>query len=1093
MTASITVQAAATPTNTATNTATPTPSGSLVINEVDYDQPSTDTAEFIELKNVSGATINLATVTVELINGAGCCTPYATFNLPNVNLAPGAYYVVCANSSITPNCDLDVTPDTNLIQNGAPDAIGLRIGGTLVDAVSYEGDTGAPYTEGSGAGLSDDGLVSGSGISRIPDGADTNMNNVDLSPRCITPGAANTTDTCGAFSPTASPSPTFTLTASPTPTSTLTPTSTPTSTVTPTSTPTATPMPFSGIYNVGAGQQFTSLTMPGGIFEALDYAGTLSGDVTINITSDLMGENGEIALNELSGGFNILIKPSGGARTITGSSAVGIIRLNAADRVTIDGSTTGGSVSGVVGGDPSLRQLTIQNNDASTASGVIILDAGSNGAQNNTLKNLNIRGSSPDQTGYLISIAGATGGSHGTDNSFDTIENCSLRSAIIGIWLSGFGATGNTSNTITENDLTGTGSERIRRAAISIGSQFQPVVSLNSIGGIDDSTTGEDALGIGIGVLGFGAGSSGVLNVSNGEIYRNRINGVRHTNQQSAGGIVLLCSGCEVYNNMVSGVVSNASLSRIVTGIYAASSSEAQINYNSVSMTGDRGAGASQGGSFALAMGNGLNMLVYSNILYTTQTASSDPTAHSYAIGTQVGGFPSSIQYDYNDYWSTGANDGGFRLGSLGSGGGIDYPDLASWQTATSRDTNSIEADPLFISPVNDPHIQYASPARNMAGGTFHADDIDGDVRPQETALEIGADEVFGPTPTSTGTPTGTATNTPTPGGATPSISGVITYGNAIGNPPPPRLVRNVTVQSTAGSPAVGPVITGTPGAYTLTGFGATSYTIKPSKPGGANTAITSADAARTAQGVAGSVPFVSQNQRFAADTSGNGGPNPVTSNDAALIARFAAGLTGFGRTGTWFFFVTGAPSPMPTAPATYNDSRSYASVTTALTGQDYVAILVGEVTGNYNPANNARPAIGPESITSVELPQVAVNAGKEIVIPVRVQGAVDKIITSYEFDLRYDPSVIQPWSDPVDIAKTASRGLSFAVNAHEPGLLRVVMYGAYPIDRDGVLMNLRFTAVGKPGSISPLTFEQIMFNEGDPAVTVSDGRIELF
>src|ERR1043166_4252279 len=254
-----------------------------------------------------------------------------------------------------------------------------------------------------------------------------------------------------------------------------------------------------------------------------------------------------------------------------------------------------------------------------------------------------------------------------------------------------------------------------------------------------------------------------------------------------------------------------------------------------------------------------------------------------------------------------------------------------------------------------------------MAGGTFHADDIDGDVRPQETALEIGAEEGFGPTPPSTGTPTGTATNTPTPGGATPSISGVITYGNAIGNPPPPRLVRNVTVQSTAGSPAVGPVITGTPGAYTLTGFGATSYTIKPSKPGGANTAITSADAARTAQGVAGSVPFVSQNQRFAADTSGNGGPNPVSSQDAAFIARFAAGLTGFGRTGTWFFFVTGAPSPMPTAPATYNVSRSYTGPIGTLTGQDYVAVLVGEVSGNYNPALNARPA-APTTTPSVAL-----------------------------------------------------------------------------------------------------------------------------
>jgi hypothetical protein len=347
-------------------------------------------------------------------------------------------------------------------------------------------------------------------------------------------------------------------------------------------------------------------------------------------------------------------------------------------------------------------------------------------------------------------------------------------------------------------------------------------------------------------------------------------------------------------------------------------------------------------------------------------------------------------------------------------------------------------------------------------------------------------------TSTPTNTPTSTPTDTPTPSN-TPSISGVITYGNAINNPPPPRFIRNVTVQSTAGSPAVGPVITGTPGAYTLTGFGATSYTIKPTKPGGANTAITSADAARVAQGVAGSVPFVSQNQRFAADTTGNGGPNPVSSQDAAFIARFAAGLTGFGRTGTWFFFVTGAPSPMPTAPQTYEDSRTYASVTGNLTGQDYVAILVGEVSGNYNPANNARPASGPEKSVSVELPKLAKSRAKELTVPVIVRGIADKDVFSYEFDLRYDPNVIQPLADPVDVARTASRGLSVVANSNEPGLLRVVLYGAFPIDRNGVLLNLRFVAVGMSGSVSPLSFERIMFNEGEPQAVTSDGLVKLF
>ena len=43
----------------------------LVINEIDYDQPSTDTAEFIEIRNNDTAAANLLGWTLELVNGSG--------------------------------------------------------------------------------------------------------------------------------------------------------------------------------------------------------------------------------------------------------------------------------------------------------------------------------------------------------------------------------------------------------------------------------------------------------------------------------------------------------------------------------------------------------------------------------------------------------------------------------------------------------------------------------------------------------------------------------------------------------------------------------------------------------------------------------------------------------------------------------------------------------------------------------------------------------------------------------------------------------------------------------------------------------------
>ena len=167
----------------------------LVINEIDYDQPGSDAAEFVELKNAGAVPVDLGDYSLEFVNGSGGgATIYNSILLPATTLSPGEYFVVCANALTTANCNLDASPDTNFIQNGAPDAVALLLGTTIVDTVSYEGDTAAPYTEGSGTSLVDDSSVPFLGISRFPDGTDTDVNNVDLSPRCITPGDANVAD-----------------------------------------------------------------------------------------------------------------------------------------------------------------------------------------------------------------------------------------------------------------------------------------------------------------------------------------------------------------------------------------------------------------------------------------------------------------------------------------------------------------------------------------------------------------------------------------------------------------------------------------------------------------------------------------------------------------------------------------------------------------------------------------------------------------------------------------------------------------------------------------------------------------------------------
>ena len=118
-------------------------------------------------------------------------------------------------------------------------------------------------------------------------------------------------------------------------------------------------------------------------------------------------------------------------------------------------------------------------------------------------------------------------------------------------------------------------------------------------------------------------------------------------------------------------------------------------------------------------------------------------------------------------------------------------------------------------------------------------------------------------------------------------------------------------------------------GTYSLSGFGSGAYTVTPTKTGSVNGAISSFDAGKVALHVAGTTTL-NGNQLIVADVSGNG---TISSFDAGQIARYAAGVPGSGSTGNWIF------TPV---------NRSYASVTGNVTGEDFIALLMGEVSGNW-------------------------------------------------------------------------------------------------------------------------------------------------
>lgn len=174
--------------------------GHFVINEIDYDTPGTDTAEYLELFNGTAGTIDLTAFSVWLVNGADGGL-YRTVDLADAGLLGAGKYAVIASSSTLATVPVNavripVGVSSNLIQNG-PDGVALVVTATsqIVDSVSYGGETIMNGTtslkEGTGSvtALVDD--PDGGAIARVPNGVDTNQTANDWVPTPRTPGTAN--------------------------------------------------------------------------------------------------------------------------------------------------------------------------------------------------------------------------------------------------------------------------------------------------------------------------------------------------------------------------------------------------------------------------------------------------------------------------------------------------------------------------------------------------------------------------------------------------------------------------------------------------------------------------------------------------------------------------------------------------------------------------------------------------------------------------------------------------------------------------------------------------------------------------------------
>lgn len=200
-------------------------------------------------------------------------------------------------------------------------------------------------------------------------------------------------------------------------------------------------------------------------------------------------------------------------------------------------------------------------------------------------------------------------------------------------------------------------------------------------------------------------------------------------------------------------------------------------------------------------------------------------------------------------------------------------------------------------------------------------------------------------TATGTATPTQTATPTPTP---QPDLAGSVRYYRD------DRPVPGVTMNLGGGAPQS--TLTEAAGGYLFADVPAAVPLLTPAKLGDFDDGIGSLDSAFVSQRVVGSRTFDAY-QELACDVTGNGA---ISSLDAARIVQLRLGIisrfpVSLACGSDWLFLPMPSASGNPTViepqiggGACTLGSLSYDPLQTPAAGQDFIAVLFGDCTGNW-------------------------------------------------------------------------------------------------------------------------------------------------
>ncbi|KEY18799.1 T9SS sorting signal type C domain-containing protein [Kaistella antarctica] len=527
--------------------------------------------------------------------------------------------------------------------------------------------------------------------------------------------------------------------------------------------------PLSGTYIIGTGQPapFNTLTNAVNKINTVGVAGPvvfLLNDVAYTNTT---GETFPIKINQFVGtGLTntLTIKPNTGKTvTITGTNINGftglpaIIQIDGGDNIIINGtnSTKGNS-----------RDLTIKNNDNVTyaaRTAVWISSNGTNAATNISILNTKLqmvnRNNSGLQLSGIFSGSNSRGGSNGIGGTEATAQNLKLtisnnefinvRQGMI-IRSSSVSALQSSNILFSSNKIGATLDNEKPSTPLDFSNVKNVNILNNDIVGVGNTTSADPFMGIiisnssnltfkgntlqDIKTTGLYSGQAIWIKGlhTNLEISENKISNIKNIGNGPIYALYLdlapESSGVLLTNNFVGDIASPGTTTQTGYGIYITNGVGTRIYHNTVALNAPQ-----PGRSAAIYFEKGSSFDVRNNIFLNTSKSKGNNGEGPYAI--YAGSDATFINIDHNNYYAP-------MTGYFGS----DRLTLENWRTATGKDANSKNVNPIFVSPTDlaDLHLKLLpeNPQLKDAGAnllTIVPTDIDGQAR--TTKPDIGADE----------------------------------------------------------------------------------------------------------------------------------------------------------------------------------------------------------------------------------------------------------------------------------------------------------------------------------------------------------------